>query len=181
MLPGDDLRGAILDLSAVLEGLVGHRFEILLVGDERAVADELLAGSPALPLHVIDGSTIADGCDAARYDLIFVAALDGQFDVRELNHLLEAIEDGSDVAAGYRPRRMDALVRQFQRWGWRVDIDCAFALLKREVWEDVAAAQPKEWCCAELLANARRRGYQVAEVPVRHRRPTIGIETSQAA
>jgi hypothetical protein len=181
MLPGEELDSAILDLAAVLEGLSGDQFEILLVGDAQAAADDVLARAPGLPLHVIDGKSIASGCDAALYDLIFVGTSDGQFDVRELNHLLEAIEHGADVAAGYRPRRMDAIVRQFQRFGWKVDVDCAFVLLRRNVWNDVAAPQQKEWCCAEVLANARRRGYHVVEVPVSHRRPTIGIETSRAA
>ena len=180
-LPGEDLDSAILDLAAVLEGLVGDRFEILLVGEARAVVDDLRARAPGLPLRTICGTSIADGCAAAAYDLIFVPSGDGQFDVRELNHLLDAIEHGADVAAGYRPRRMDVLVRQFQRWGWRVDVDCAFALLRRQVWQDVETTQPKEWCCAELLATARRHGYQVADVPVSHRRPTIGLETSRAA
>ena len=31
LLPGDDLDSAVLDLVAVLEGLVGRNFEILLV------------------------------------------------------------------------------------------------------------------------------------------------------
>ena len=78
-------------------------------------------------MRVVNGATIADGCDAASYDLIFVAAPDGQFDVRELNHLLDAIEDGADVAVGYRPRRTDVLVRRLQRWGWNLDVDCAYS------------------------------------------------------
>ena len=182
MLPGEDPDSAVLDLAAVLEGLTGDQFEILVVGDAQATADDVLARAPGLPLRVIASEAgIAAGCDAAMYDLIVVGASDGQFDVRELNHLLDAVEHGADVAAGYRPRRMDAIVRQFQRFGWRVDVDCAFVLLRRSVWRDLEAMQQRAWCCAELLANVRRRGYQVVEVPVSHRRPTIGIETSQAA
>jgi hypothetical protein len=101
------------------------------------------------------------------YDLIFVAARDGQFDVRELNHLYDAIERGADVAAGYRPRRTDGLVRAFQRWGWGVDVDYAYELVRRDVWLDVRAYG------TELLGKARRLGYRVSEVPVSHRRPTL--------
>ena len=122
-----------------------------------------------------------DGCDSARYELILVASDDGQFDVRELNHLLEAVEAGADVAAGYRPKRMDGLKRQFQRWGWKVDVDCAFVLLRRQAWQAVAATQDRAWCCAAVLSAVRHLGYRVAEVPVSHKRPTIGMPTANAA
>jgi hypothetical protein len=36
-------------------------------------------------------------------------------------------------------------------------------------------------CCAELLAQARRCGYRVTEVPVSPRRPRIGVTLTQAA
>jgi hypothetical protein len=142
---------------------------------------DLQARAPGLPLRLVDGAAIGDGCDAAAYDLIFVAAHDGQFDVRELNHLLEAIESGADVAAGYRPRRMDALVRPFQRLGWKVDVDCAFELLRSRVWRELARTQRKTVCCAELLSRVRGLGYRVAEVPVSHRRPSIGAPVSRVA
>jgi hypothetical protein len=162
LLPSIDLERAALDLVAVLEGLVDSRFEILLVDSEPELALNLQARG--LPVRVVDDAT-----HAARYDLIFAAVQDGQFDVRELNHLMDAIDDGADVAAGYRPGRMDALVRAFQRWGWRLDVDCAFVLVRLCVWRSLQKS-----CCAELVAAARRSGHRVTEVPVSHRRPTIG-------
>jgi hypothetical protein len=96
---------------------------------------------------------------------VLIAAADGQFDVRELNHLLDAIEQGADMAVGYRPRVTDALVRAIQRCGWHAEVDCAFTLMRRTVWERVHCASASE---------ARRSGYRVSEVPVSHRRPSIG-------
>jgi len=179
LLPGNDLESAVLDLVAVLEGLVGDRFEILLVaGDHAPDVSDLCARGRGLPLRVVEGCSLAEGCDAARYDLIFVPTEDGQFDVRELNHLLEAIEKGADVAAGYRPRRTDLLVRRLQRWGWNVDVDCAYELLRRDVWQRLKREGRQTSCCTELLANVRRLGFSVAEVPVSHRRPTLGSPVS---
>jgi hypothetical protein len=180
LLPRDDLESAVLDLAVVLEGLCADRFEIIVVGYHPSLED-VRARAPRLPLRALDGDSIVDGCNAARYELILVASDDGQFDVRELNHLLEAVEAGADVAAGYRPKRMDGLKRQFQRWGWNVDVDCAFVLLRRQVWQAVAATQERTWCCATLLAGVRHLGYRVAEVPVSHKRPTIGMPTATAA
>jgi hypothetical protein len=180
LLPRDDLESAVLDLAVVLEGLCADRFEIIVVG-RAAPVEDLRARAPRLPLRTVDGDSIVDGCDSARYELILVASDDGQFDVRELNHLLEAVEAGADVAAGYRPRRMDGLKRQFQRWGWKVDVDCAFVLLRRQAWQAVAATQDRAWCCAAVLSAVRHLGYRVAEVPVSHKRPTIGMPTANAA
>jgi hypothetical protein len=179
LLPRDDLESFVLDLAVVLEGLCADRFEIIVVGHNPPV-EELRARAPRLPLRTVDGHSIVDGCDSARHELILVVSDDGQFDVRELNHLMDAIDAGADVAAGYRPRRMDGLMRQFQRWGLKFDVDCAFVLVRRQVWHAVAGQQ-KEWCCAALLSAVRHLGYRVAEVPVSHRRPTIGMPTANAA
>ena len=101
----------------------------------------------------------------ARYDLVLIAAADGQFDVRELNHVLDAIEDGAEMAVGYRPRVTDPLVRAIQRCGGSAEVDCAFTLMRRSVWERMHCISTTE---------ARRRGYRVSELRVSHRRPTIG-------
>ena len=181
LVPGPDLDTTVLDLVAVLEGLVDDRFEILLVaGDAPPDIRHLRARGRGLPLRVVEGASIAEGCDAATYDLIFVTAPDGEFDVRELNHLLDAIEDGADVAVGYRPRRTDALVRQLQRWGWNLDLDCAYSLIRHGVWQRLKREGRLTSCCTELLANVRRLGFSVREVPVSHRRPTIGTPVSTA-
>jgi hypothetical protein len=177
LMPCRDLDGAVLDLAAVLGGLVGERFEIILVCSEtpNEVAG-LQARAPHLPLRVVAGTTCDAGCKAARYDLLFVAAGDGQFDVRELNHLFDAVELGVDVVVGYRPRRIDALVRRLPQWGRKsVEVDCAFALLRSRVWAALAPAAFNRCRCAELISDARQLGYRVAEVPVSNRRPAIGI------
>jgi hypothetical protein len=175
LLPGEDLDSAVLDLVAVLEGLVGRNFEILLVaGDCAPDVSGLRQRGRGLPLRVVRGTTLADGCDAASYELIFVAAQDGQFDVRELNHLLDAIESGADVAVGYRPRPTDGLVRRLHRWGWNVDLDCAYALIRQSVWQRLKQEGQQTACCTELLASVRRLRCKVSEVPVSHHRPTLG-------
>jgi hypothetical protein len=183
LLPADQPfdESAVLDLAAVLEGLVGDRFEVILVSAQaHAEVEGLRVRVPRLPLRVVDGATMADGCDAAQYELIFVAAGDGEFDVRELNHLLDAVEMGADVAVGYRPRRMDGFVRRFQRLGLRVQVDCAFALVRRGLCS-ITPMPRSGWCWTELVARARQSGYRVAEVPVSHRRPDIGVPLTSAA
>jgi hypothetical protein len=160
-----DIDSAVLDLSAVLEGLVGDRFEIIIVGADALTAAELLGRARRVPLKLVNDRGVAEGCAAATYELILIAAEDGQFDVRELNHLLEAVEAGADIAVGYRRRVTDAITHALQRLGWKTDVDCALTLARRDVWERLHCAAPSE---------ARKLGYRVSEVPVRDRRPTIG-------
>jgi hypothetical protein len=173
-MASDALAGPVLDLAAVLQGLVSANFEIIVVGESSPRLGEALAGlratAPGLPLRRIEGKSIADGCDAAIYDLVFVCAPDGQFDVRELNHLLEAVEAGADIAIGYRPRRTDRLVRQLQRLGWQIDVDCAFGLFRRSICNELRRYSSS----SGLLWRVRHLGRPVAEMPVLNRRPTIG-------
>jgi glycosyltransferase involved in cell wall biosynthesis len=193
-----ELEGAVLDLAAVLDGLVSTNFEIIVVDVSPAGrSPEALAGlrvhSPDLPLRILEGdyvghaAALAAGFDAASYDLILVATTDGQFDVRESNHLLEAVEHGADMAIGYRARRADGVVRQFQGWGWNVlvrlvfgktgrDVDCPVRLFRKAVWQHLGIEPrgPVPIFNAELLVRARRLGFQVVEVPITHRRPRSG-------
>jgi DNA-binding transcriptional LysR family regulator len=193
-----ELEGAVLDLAAVLDGLVNGNFEIIVV-DVAGIphVDDLLAElrvrCPTLRLRLLERTlggqeaALAAGFDAAAYDLILVSGANGEIDVRETNHLLEAIEHGADLAIGYRPRRADGLVRRLYGWGWNVlvgllfgktgrDVDCPFKLFRTSVWHrvDVHPRDASPAFNAELLVRARRLGFPVAEVPVSHRRPRQG-------
>ncbi len=112
------LEGAVLDLAAVLDGLVYGNFEIIVVEVAPTphvddVLSELRVRCPTLRLrlhertHGGQAAALAAGFSAAAYDLILVSGTNGEIDVRETNHLLEAIEHGADLAIGYRPRRAD--------------------------------------------------------------------------
>jgi hypothetical protein len=172
-----DLDSTILELAAVLDGLVYGNFEIIVVEalDEPTTSQtsEILAGllvrCPGLPLRILEqqngerNTALAAGFDAATYELLFVSAADGRFDVRELNHLLDAIERGADLAIGYRGRRSRSWSRLLNLLIGKSgqDVDCAFTLIRRSVWQGVGPI-----CCAELLNRARQERFRVAEVPV---------------
>jgi hypothetical protein len=192
------LEGAILDLAAVLDGLVSGNFEIIVVEATAApevddLLSELRVRHPTLQrrLHgrhpVGQEAALRAGFDAAVYDLILMSAANGEIDVRETNHLLEAIEHGADLALGYRPRRADGVVRRLYGWGWNMlvgllfgrtarDVDCPFKLFRTAVWQrvDMHPREASPTFNAELLVSARQLGFQVAEVPVSHRRPWQG-------
>ena len=197
LAPGSraELDAAVLDLAAVLDGLVYDNFEIVVVdvAASQRIAEllaELRVRHPNLPLRALAGdypdqaAALSAAFGDAAYDLIFATSADGQYDMRELNHLLDAIEHGADLAIGYRPKRSDGLVQRLDGWGWNLlinvvfgqtarDVDCAFKLFRQGVWRRVGMCSPgPATFYAELLVRARRLGFRVTEVPVSHHRST---------
>jgi glycosyltransferase involved in cell wall biosynthesis len=174
------LYGTVLDVAAVLDALIDDNFEVILVVDGSAdrpiqVLDELRVRCPGLRVRC--ATDVAAGFDAAAYDLILLAAADGQFDMRELNHFLEAIERGADLAIGYRTSHSAGLGWRLRRWAWYAsvrllfgatarDADCSFKLFRRAVWERVAMQPTSTTLNTELLVRARRLGFRVDELPV---------------
>ena len=159
----------VLDLVAVLDGLVGEHFEIVVIGG--AADSGLLAGHPNLPLRVLEAD-LRTAVNQANYDLLLVLSADSRLDARELNHFLEAIERGADLAVGYRPFSL-------ARVTWSAlgallfgktarDVECPFKLFRRTVWDrtEVAASDLDRWFCTRLVVRARRLGFRVAELPI---------------
>jgi hypothetical protein len=199
-----ELDAAVLDLAAVLDGLVFDNFEVVVVevAPTRQLTDllaELRVRFPHLPLRLLDGhytdaaAALSAAFDTVAYDLIFVTSADGQYDMRELNHLLDAIEHGADLAIGYRPQRADGLVQRLDGWGWNLlvnlvfgrtahDVDCAFKLFRHGVWRRVGMRSGgTATFYAELVVRARRLGFRVTEVPVRHQRARSRPEVATPA
>jgi hypothetical protein len=172
----------VLDLAAVLDGLVGDDFEIIVADGPSDSLDSLLVRFPHLPLRILEARDRdpAAGIGMAAYDLILLVSPDYAFDVRELNHFLEAVEHGADLAIGYR-------AYNFKRFAWYAlghllfgktarDVDCPFKLFRRCVWQRTGM-QPRgadRWFSTRLVVRARRLGFRVAELPVKQVQRTRG-------
>ncbi|MBI3967211.1 MAG: glycosyltransferase family 2 protein, partial [Chloroflexi bacterium] len=175
-------------------------FEIIVANDGSTDrTGEILSGLPArypgLPLRVLThernrgyGAALASGFDAAEKDLIFMTDGDKQFDVRELARLLSAMDRRTDLVIGWRQHRADPPMRLFNAWGWKLlinglfgytarDVDCAFKLFRRKVWESLTVHSRGATFSAELLVKARRLGFRVKELPVSHFPRTAGSAT----
>jgi hypothetical protein len=79
-------------------------------------------------------------------------------------------------------------MRLLNAWGWKQlvnglfgytarDVDCAFKLIRREVWETVAVQARGATFSAELLVRARYAGFTTVERPVSHFPRTAGSAT----
>jgi len=176
---------------------VSDDYEILIVNDGSVdrtgeIADRLAAEHP--PVRAIHheanrgyGGALQSGFRAASKELVFYTDGDGQFDITDLARLLPLI-GRYDIVSGYRERRRDHFIRRLNAWCWgRLvqrtfgfhcrDVDSAFKLYRREIFDHIEMKSTGALIDAEILARACRAGYTMAEVPVRHLPRIAGQQT----
>lgn len=124
------------------------------------------------------GAALRTGIGHARMQHIFFTDADLQFDLSELGRL-EAWASGYDIVVGYRSPRADPLNRRLNAWAWNQlvdglfdlgvrDIDCAFKVFHRSVFERIEIQSVGAFINTELLVRARALGLRIREVPVSH-------------
>lgn len=172
-------------------------FEIILVDDgstdgtsERA--DRLAEQHPNVrvihhPKNQGYGAALQSGFRAATKDFIFYTDGDAQFDIAELTNLLPLIRH-YDIVSAYRINRRDSLIRKINAFCWTTlvcllfnlklkDIDCAFKLYKRDVFDHIEMLSTGALIDTEILARAIRKGYTVTQIGVHHYPRTAGQQT----
>ncbi len=181
--------------------LVGGSLEVLIVDDgsrDRTpeLADALAAANPQVRVHHQPnrgyGGALKAGFANANGQLICFSDGDLQFDLKEMQRLLDRLDDGEkqpvDVVIGYRIKRRDPFHRLFIAktyntivsvlFGLRVrDIDCAMKLLRRHVFEGLPLEADGPFLSAELLIKLRARGVRLAQVGVNHYPRAAGTNT----
>jgi glycosyltransferase involved in cell wall biosynthesis len=180
----------------VLEGLNAD-FEVVIVDDGSSdgtgqIADEI-AGRDARvkvvhhPTNLGYGAALQSGFRSAVKELVFYTDGDGQFDIDEMPALLSLMKE-YDIVSCYRLNRQDNLIRKVNAWCWTKlvcllfhmnvrDIDCAFKLYKKEIFENIELSSSGALIDAEILARAVRKGYTVTQKGVHHYPRKAGKQT----
>ncbi|MDZ7343394.1 MAG: glycosyltransferase family 2 protein [candidate division KSB1 bacterium] len=133
------------------------------------------------------GVALRTGFLHAHYGYVFYTDSDNQFDVSELKYLLPII-DSYDLVVGFRVYRYDPPVRLFLSWGYNLlirllfqirlhDIDCSFKLFRREIFDHIQLESDDFFIDTEIVLKAKRLGYNINEVGVRHYPRTAGKTT----
>jgi glycosyltransferase involved in cell wall biosynthesis len=192
----DNLRRVYESADKVLRSL-GMDYEMIFVDDgskDRTgeITDSIAAADPRVrvihhPVNLGYGSALQSGFRAARKRLVFYTDGDGQFDINELPPLLPLMEQ-CDIVSCYRINRQDRLIRKINAWCWTKlvcfvfglrlrDIDCAFKLYKREIFDRIEMKSTGALIDTEILARAMRKGYTVRQIGVHHFPRKAGSQT----
>jgi glycosyltransferase involved in cell wall biosynthesis len=133
------------------------------------------------------GGALQRGFEAATKEWVFYTDGDGQFDFKEIHKLLDLL-DRYDIVSAYRLDRCDSVVRRLNGWGWTMlcnlvlglrlrDIDCAFKIYPRRLFDEITMASEGALIDAEILARATRRGYRIGQAGVHHYPRTAGEQS----
>lgn len=176
-----------------------NRFEVIAVDDGSkdktgAILDRLKS-SEFIDLLVIHhspnrgyGGALKSGFYNSHYEWICFTDGDLQFDLREIEKLIEK-SDEADLVVGRYLSRSAPLIRKINTFFWdnlvRIlfgikvkDIDCGFKLIKKEVIEKISPLESDgAFLSTELLAKSQGMGFKIVEVPVHHYSDTAGGST----
>lgn len=163
-------------------------YEILIIDDGSSdgtgpLADQLEREYPAVrvvhhPQNRGYGAALQSGFRSARKDYVFYTDGDGQFDVNEIPLLLP-LSDTYDIVSAYRLNRQEGLIRKLNGFCWSTlvnflfglhlkDIDCAFKLYKRKIFDEIEMISTGALIDTEILTRAKRKGYTIGQIGVHH-------------
>ena len=176
---------------------LGVDYEIIVVNDgskdrTREIVEEICLKNRRVSIvnhenNLGYGSAVWTGITSSKKDYIFFTDADLQFNINDLSCLLYYVPM-YDAVIGYRIKRKDNFIRLLNAWGWNKlnrilfglkvkDIDCAFKLFKRYIFDDIFIKSRGAMISAEMLVRIYRYGYKVIEVGVIHYPRTQGSAT----
>jgi glycosyltransferase involved in cell wall biosynthesis len=171
--------------------------EIVVVDDASTdgsgeLADRLAAENPHLRVvhhstnRKLGGALKTGFATASRQWVLYI---DSDLPIR-MEDALEAVPltDQADLVIGYRVNRCEGLKREVMSWcynrlirvlfGLKVrDVNFAFKLIRQEVLRKVHLESEGSFIDAELLLEARRAGYKIAEIGLNYYPRTAGTST----
>jgi len=182
----------------VLEEMHLKNYEVTIIEDgspdnTAKVADELVAQYPKVKVihHEKNqgyGATLYEGFTTAKCDYVFYTDGDNQFDLDELKKFV-ALIPFTDHVVGYRKKKQYSTYRKITsftynlvlKWVFKidyVDIDCAFKIFKRELFDRIIIKTKDAFIDAEIMIKSDRLGYVTTELGVKHLPRLDGISTA---
>ncbi|MCL5795740.1 MAG: glycosyltransferase family 2 protein [Patescibacteria group bacterium] len=182
-----NIQQAVFGALKVAENITDD-FEIIVVDDGSKdktgeIIDNLAKKYPRVkPIHQKNqgyGGAVWTGIKNSTKDLIFFTDADLQFNIAELTKFIP-YTDNYEAVFGYRNPRRDTFLRLVNAWGWKAlnriflgittkDIDCAFKLFKRDIFQKIKKIQSRgAMFSAELIYKMQQNNFRIKELPVSH-------------
>jgi len=176
---------------------IADEFEIIIVNDGSTdrtgeLAEQLARRHPCVRAvhnrpNLGYGAALQRGFREATKEWVFYTDGDGQFDFEEIDKLVPML-DRFDIISAYRIRRQDPLGRTIGAWCWTKlvallfglnlrDVDCAFKIFPRRLFEQIEMRSTGALIDAEVLAKAKYLGYRIGQVGVHHYPRRAGEQT----
>ena len=176
---------------------VAEDFEIIIVNDGSndktgEIADRLAAQDEKIRVvhherNMGYGAAVRSGISACKKEYVFFTDGDNQFDVSQLSLLVPLVSQ-CDGVIGFRLNRQDNFVRKTNAWAWNrlvqwmfglkaKDIDCAFKLFHRKVFEKVQLESSGAMISTEMLVKMKKNKYRLHEIGVLHSPRLAGKQT----
>jgi glycosyltransferase involved in cell wall biosynthesis len=191
--------GTAACVELVANGEIGD-YELIIVDDASTdatpqIADQLVAGDSHIrvvhhPVNRKLGGSIKTGFAAATGDLVLYTDADLPFDFAELNKAIRLMRlYESDIVSAYRHDRTEegssrAIYTFFYNLLIRImfgvkmrDINFAFKLCKRHIFENIELHSEGSFIDAELVIRAKKLGYTVTQFGVDYFPRTRGVST----
>lgn len=183
---------------------VAAKWEIIIVNDGSKDKTAQIAASLkkkyAPNLRVIThnpnrgyGGALQSGLYGAKYQWITFTDSDGQFDFSEITKLIKKQQQtGADIVAGYYLKRQVPQMVIFTSKIWELivfilfglkvrDIDCAFKLINKKVIDTIPRLESERgaFITSELLIKAKKAGFKITQLGVKHFARTEGQATGR--
>ena len=182
----------------VLEELELKDYEVTIIEDGSPdktgeVADKLASQYPKVNVihHVQNkgyGATLWEGFTTAKYEYVFYTDGDNQFDLDELKKFV-ALIPFSDMVVGYRKKKQYSPYRKLTSFVYNlllrfvydidyIDIDCAFKIIKADLFKKIEVKTKDAFIDAEIMIRAGLLGYSFTELGVKHLPRVDGVSTA---
>ena len=198
LLPAHNEGGTIQKTILELYQEIGTKIPVEIIVSEDGSTDgtkkDLLELSKQIPMKLILGEkrkgymrAVKDGLNIADSDLVFFVDSDGQHVANDFWKLYQ-LRDKCPVVSGYRVKRADAPHRRLMsavfRWMATIlfrlplfhDVTAPFKLMQTKVAQEVAneCRYMKDSFWTEFTVRAHKKGFNITEVSVNHRRRING-------
>lgn len=171
---------------------VAKKWEILIINDGSKdntlkIAEKLAKEDRRIRVinHRVNrgyGAALKSGFYNARFPWIAFTDSDGQFDFSEIvNFIKKQKETGADLVIGYYLDRKVPFYRKINSKLWELlvsflfglrvnDIDCGFKLINKKVIDSIPKLESERgaFISSEFLIKAKKRGFKIVEIGVRH-------------